>query len=69
VSSNRTREPRNRRTQILVLSLKTGKALGVEVLPTLLGGAAVATRREGHRSPRLGRDSANAITVPKAKAC
>jgi len=30
---------------------------------------AVATSRAGHRPPRSGRDSANAITMPKAKAC
>jgi hypothetical protein len=30
---------------------------------------AVAPRREGHRQQRSSQDSANAITVPKAKAC
>jgi hypothetical protein len=30
---------------------------------------AIATSREGHRQQRSGRDSANAITAPKAKAC
>jgi len=50
-------------------ALAAGTTLTRRCRVSITFGGGVATSREGHRLPRSGRDSANAITVPKAKAC
>jgi hypothetical protein len=46
-------------------ALAAGTTLTRRCRVSITFGGGVATSREGHRLPRSGRDSANAITVPK----